>query len=330
MKGVSRFTALIIVLVIIVSIMIGYSIFLYYQPKEKVIRIATLHGGISSIDVVRYLELGSKYNIKIEIVYFEKTLDISNALMSKDVDMAIIPLEVAAKVVENGGSIYVVAADMYQNQKLILRRGFQLNSTDDLTKINIGVFTPTGTYAMFKAYMNIIYGYTEKNLHIVNLPPNLMVQEILKNDVDMIVVWEPFASIAISKGCKVYVSFEDLWKNATGMSKKPIMIVYVATKEFVDNNHDLIEKFLDMRDEAVARWTESYTLAENILVKYYKLDENASRILYNNLKFYKGKYISEDDLIVIKKIIRIAYQGGYLKQDISEVIANIVYHPTNS
>jgi len=308
--------------------MIGYSILSYYQPREKIIRIATLHGGISSIDIVRYLGLDSKYNLKIKVVYFEKTLDISNALINNDIDMAIIPLEVAAKVVENGGNIYIIAADMYQDQKLILRRGLILNSTTDLTRINIGVFIPTGTYAMFKAYMNIIYGYNEEDLHIVNLPPNLMVQGILKNDVDMIVLWEPLASTAISKGCKVYATFEDLWEKATGMSRKPIMIVYVATKEFVDDNHDLVEKFLDMRVEAVSKWVQSYKIAQNILAKYYDLDEDSSKILYNNLEFYNGKYISKDDLSVVKKVIQIAYQGGYLKKDLSDTIINLIYYPT--
>ena len=326
MRGLARFTILVIVLMIIVSGLLGYSLLTYRKIGYNEIRIATLHGGISSIDIVKYLHLDMKYGLKIDLIYFEKTLDISNALLKNEVDIAIIPIEIAAKTIELGGKIYIIAADTYQNQKLIVRKEIKINNINMLKKIKIGVFTPTGTYAMFKAYMKRIYGFSDKDFNLVNLPPDLMVQSILNGNVDMIVIWEPLASRAISAGCKVFMTYEDLWKKATNSSRKPIMIVYVATKKFVEYKRDLIEKFLEMRSEAVKIWDNNYNIAKNILMKYYELDENSSKILYNNLEFYPYKEILYEDYQVIKSIVKLAYEGGYLKTDISNEVINSIYH----
>lgn len=325
MRGLSKFTSLIIILVIITSIMVGYSLLSYRTGGKKVINIATLHGGISSIDIIRYLGLDAKYGLELNIVYFEKTLDIKNALMKGDIDMAIIPLEVVGKIVEDEGEVYIIAADMYQNQKLILGKDLTITSPMDLKTIKIGVFTPTGTYVMFKAYMNLLYGFTEDDLKIVNLPPNLMVHDILKGDVDMIVIWEPLASIAISKGCKIYMSFQELWKNATGFEKKPIMIVYAANKNFVDSNKDAIERFLEAREEAAKAWNNDFEVAKGVLLKYYDIGEDVARILYEGLEFYPYKYIDKGDFTVIKQVLEIAYKGGYLEEDLGDRVISLIY-----
>ena len=314
-------------------VIMAFTVGIYYfsshltYVEEKSIRIGTLHGGISSLDMIKYLHLDDKYNVNLKIIYFEKTLDILNSFSKGDIDIAIIPVETAGKLVESNVKLYIIAADMYQNQRLIIRGDLKINESGDLKNIRIGVFTPTGTYAMFKSYMYRIYGYTEEDLNLVNLPPNLMIYSLIQGKVDMIVVWEPFASKALSKGFKTFMRFQDLWHLATNRVEKPIMIVYVAREDFVDKNYNLVMKFLDMRVEAVSNWYNNTGAVRNMLREYYNLDDDTIDILYENLEFYKYKFINESDYIVISKAVELAYEGGYLKTDVSENITNYILKP---
>ena len=297
----------IIIPVIIITISISL-IFTYFSKPHKKIIFGTLLGGISTLDVIEYKKsyFENKYGVEIEIRKFEKTLDIATALSKGEIDIAVIPAEFVAKIWEKGDKAYIIAVDMLQNQAIISKKRI---SIQNLTKLRIGVFKPTGTFAMFRSYMRLIYGINVDKLNLIDSPPPILIKGFEKCEIDVIVIWEPYVSKLLAKGYYVIETYESLWKKLYP-NYYPVMIVYAARN---DLNPDLVKVTKDMRIEAAKIWNSNKTLIVMILKKYYRLNDKEIEILYKRVRII-DKPLDNKFVESIRKVWELAWKGGYLSQ----------------
>jgi NitT/TauT family transport system substrate-binding protein len=283
--------------------------------KLPEIRIGTIRGGISSLDVILAKKLDEENGFRVKLVLFTATLDLANAIAHGDVDVAIIPAEFVAKLREKGTNVTILAVDFYQNQAIVVQGDENITSIEDLKGKKVAAFKPTGTYAMFKAYMKAIYGLNaETSFNIVNLPPPQIVQAFAKKEVDAAVIWEPFVSRLIADyGGKILVSYQELWQKwEKHIGDNGVMIVYAARGDWAAEHPELVEKLLAARSKAASIWNSDERLAEKILVDNYGLSEEAAKLCWNRLKMEVAKDLTKNLVKNILAVWELAREGGYI------------------
>ncbi len=286
-----------------------------------VVRVGTLRGGVSSLDVIVVADLSSKHGVQIEPLLFTSTLDLANALSRGDIDVAVIPVEFVAKLREKGVNVTVLAVDFYQNQALVARKGLA-ESVSDLRGRPVGVFKPTGTYAMFRAYMRVVYGVDSENyFKLVNMPPPQLVQAFQRGDVDAVVVWEPFVSKLVADyNGSIVVDYGMLWKEWSGhVGDRGVMVVYAARAEWAYGHPQVVERLLQARSDAARLWNTNETLAVSILVENYGLSKGAAELCWQRLRMEEAVHLTDSMVRNIIAVWELAREGGYISSSPEEL-----------
>ncbi|MEM4581431.1 MAG: hypothetical protein QW092_03610, partial [Candidatus Korarchaeum sp.] len=105
-----RAVALLLSLILIVLIASLAFTLLPKRYGSRKILVGTIQGGISTLDLME-----GKVDW-IDVMRFDKSLDLAQALGKGEVDVAVITSEMYAKFALKDESLKVIAADMLQNQ----------------------------------------------------------------------------------------------------------------------------------------------------------------------------------------------------------------------
>lgn len=319
-----------VLVVLALLILSSYLLFLERGGSNIItIRAGTLQGGISTLDEMEYFNLSSKQGVQLEIYRFEKTTDILAAIERGDIDVAVIPSEMAAKLIQSGVSVQIISPEMLQNQA-VLSRTSAISSFQQLRGKNVISLLSTGTYMLFKAYMKSIY-----NLSVVdspqgggdiigiNSPPGAILDALARGDGAAAVVWEPFVSIGVVRyNFTIIGTFQDLWKqsNSTGI---PVMLVWVASKNFTSDGQKL-SAFLSMRKTAVDIWKTDPQSIEQMLARLYGLSQKEAAYLYGRVVILDNT-LNSTVIQGIRSSWSLAWKGGYLAQDPSTIGDQVFY-----
>ncbi len=294
------------------------------------IRAATLLGGISTLDIIEHENLTVKYGYPLRVLRLQKTPDILAAIAKGEADLAVVPAEMAAKMIEGGSDVVIVAVDMMQNQA-ILAKDPTIRNVTDLRGRLVGAVVASGTYKLFKAYINIVYGIpvvesgerTPGAISVVNVPPGSILDAVENGQVDAIVIWEPFVSKGISMGLHVVATFADLWREAN-VSGEPVMLVWIARGDFARSHPDALNAFLAARSEAAAIWMNNENLTYRVLSSLYHLTRLEFDIMYNRTVIVAGN-LTDNLIESIRNEWWLAWKGGYLPEDPATIPANVFY-----
>ncbi len=277
------------------------------------IKAGTLLSGISTLDVMQ----------GVKSVRFRKTPEIITALVKGEVDFAVIPAEMAAKLYLDGHRIRIVAADMFQNQAIMALKE-EVKTPADLKGKTVAALLSSGTFMTFKSYMKETYSLEAgKDFKVINAVPGALPGILLKGDADAIVVWEPLVSIVLAKKAHIVADFPFFWKKL-GHRGDPVMLVWVVSPGFKDNS--VINKFVELRKRAADFWIKNPDSTVKILSKLYNFDEGLARRIYKRVKIYPGD-LSEGIKENIKLVWKIAWKGGYLRKDPKIIPDSIFYQP---
>ncbi|MEM3372091.1 MAG: ABC transporter substrate-binding protein [Candidatus Korarchaeum sp.] len=292
-----RAVALLLSLILIVLIA---SLAFTLPPKRygsRKILVGTIQGGISTLDLME-----GKVDW-IDVMRFDKSLDLAQALSKGEVDVAVITSEMYAKFALKDESLKVIAADMLQNQAII-----GVKELNELRGKKLGATTASGTYAMFLSYIKLA-GLSLDDIRVVDAPPLQLAQAFERGDIDAILCWEPLVSRLIAKGHE-HVDFSDLSRKYVG--RDAVMLVWVA-REGVLSRPELRE-LMNLRKDAAARWDRD---APQVLKRLYGLSDEEVNVLLSRVKVLRGDLRDYEDGIVVSW--RLALMGGYIEGDESSI-----------
>lgn len=264
---------------------------------EEKIMVGTIQGGISTLDLIE-----GKVDW-IEVIRFDKPLDLAQALSRGEVDVAVITSEMYAKFALKEEDLKIVAADMLQNQAVI-----GVKDINELIGKRLGATTASGTYAMFISYIKLA-GLSMDDVRVVDAPQPQLVQALERGDVDALLCWEPLVSKFIARGYD-HLDFSELAERYVG--KEVVMLVWVAREDVLTEPR--FHELLKIRSEAASRWS---TDAPEALKRLYGLSNDEVRVLLSRVKVLRGNLKDYEDGIVAAW--RLALMGGYIEGDESTV-----------
>ncbi len=310
----------IIAAAILVLVAAGLAAASLLNHKEKPhVTVATIQFGISTLDLIDSGQYKPS-NIDIDVMRIQLAPDVATALLKGDAQVAILPVEVAAKLYENGNDVVIIAIDMYQNQAILVPVNSTLKTPADLKGKTVAAPVSSGSFAVFKSYMKTIYGLDVlepgedgKGVHVVNTKPAQALDAAVKGDADAAVVWEPIVSKALASGrFRILASFQDLWKMLGGKGE-PVMIAWVARGDWVRSHPDQVEALLEARQAAAKLWVSNKDAVYDSMRKLYNLDEKTITTLYDRVDICTERRLTSSLVDSVKQVVNLAYRGGYLK-----------------
>lgn len=205
-------------------------------------------------------------------ISFEKFADPQSLLpklLKKEIDVAFLPLNVAAKVYNSSNKAIVCAAITGNTNLVLITKDKSINDISDLAGKTVYIAGQGATPEyMFRFILN------QNNLSNITLeysiPPANLPAQIISDKIEYAVVPEPFATIAVLKSNTVIyaLDLQKEYSRVTGIGRTVPFTVVVARKEFARDNKEALNAYLNMLEESLNWTVENPLKAAQLCEKY--------------------------------------------------------------
>lgn len=205
-------------------------------------------------------------------ITFEKFADpqaLLPKLLKKEIDVAFLPVNVAAKVYNSSNKAIVCAAITGNTNLVLITKDKNINDISDLSGKTVYVAGQGATPEyMFRFILN------QNNLSNVTLdysiPPANLPAQIISDKIEYAVVPEPFATIALLKSNAVVcaLDLQKEYSRITGPGRVVPFTVIVARKDYAKDHADALNAYLSMLEESLNWTVENPQQAAKFCEKY--------------------------------------------------------------
>lgn len=207
---------------------------------------------------INHPNLGDKTIVSFEVLGSVDAL--VPKLLNGDVDIGILPPNVAAKLYNLNKNSVVVGAIVENSMLALITRDTNITKLADLSGKTVAVVGQGSTPEYVFRTLIAKEGMPKDSILLdFSLPANEVGAALISNKIDYAIVPEPFATIAISNGATgdhpVRRAFllRDLWKNNNLGSDFPMTLCVIRT-EFAKKYPETVRKFLASYKESIY-WT---------------------------------------------------------------------------
>jgi NitT/TauT family transport system substrate-binding protein len=244
----------------------------------KSINIASLKGP-TSIGMIKMHEdrpsLGENVTANYEIVASPDIM--ISKLLSKEVDIATLPTNVAAKLY-NKGLNYKLAAIIGENVLYVLSQGNEISNWQDLKNKKINVISKGSTPDVVFRYLleknnidpasDVTLDYTVEQIELSQL--------MISGKAEIAILPEPFVTMVLAKNKKVKLTFDfgkewSILKNGQALP----MSCLIVNAELAKSNPEVITAFLEKYKESI-NWTNNNIGDASKLAEKFKLGMDAA------------------------------------------------------
>ncbi len=274
--------------IVVIILVVGAVLATYlYRPSNKTVIIGSISVGASSFDAFRYDPAVANVSLSYRYVGFSLTPSLLDALLRGQVDVAILPADLAAIALLQSNDTYVVGVDFTLFQGIIVPANSNITSPAQLAGKTVAIPVGTGTYYLFIVLMKDLYNLTVSTnatgasvVHVVNAMPGDVVDAVLTGSAQAGVIWEPMLSQAVVQyHMKIIATFQKMWEQMTGQPTAPFLVL-VATSKLV-NDHPLLVRFLEVHAESAYAWDHNESLAVDALSSFYNVPPSVAEMVWS-------------------------------------------------
>ncbi|MGC9071286.1 MAG: ABC transporter substrate-binding protein [Acidilobus sp.] len=280
-----RTYALAAIAVIVIAVVAGLA-YAFIRPGQLVVTVGSISVGPSSFDAYRYDPEISNVTLKYDYVGYSLTPSLLDALLGGQVEVAILPADLAAIAILRSNDTYVIAVDYPLFQAIIVPGNSTIASPAQLAGKTVAIPVGTGTYYLFVVMMKDLYNLTVSPnasgpsvVHVVNVAPGEVIDAVETGSAQAGVVWEPMLSLALFKyHMRILATFQRLWQEMTGEPTAPFL-VWVATSKLV-SDRPLLVRALEVHADSAYAWDRNETLAVDALYKFYAVPPQVGELVW--------------------------------------------------
>ncbi len=213
------------------------------QTESHTLTVGTIKGptGMGMAKLIKDNEASEKYEISL----FNDATEISSKLLGKQLDIAAVPVNLAAVVNKRTEGAYVVAAVNTLGVLYIMENGNTVNSVTDLEGKTIHAYGQGATPEYMLNHVLKANGLEGKVTVQWYPDPATLSAQAASGAVDIIMLPEPQITVAMNKNAdlRVAVDITEEWeKNGDG---KAVQGCIVVKKEIAEKYPETVKAFLD-------------------------------------------------------------------------------------
>lgn len=252
-------------------------------------------------------------NIKLVTTKFATSNQLAEAVINGDIDYgAIVSSSVVFSIEQRApNSFKALSAVLHPSDKPFSAVLLRLDSTlslEELKDKKIGIFPGSTSLALSKiAFKNLIG--SDFTAEYVQMPPNLWLDSLSTSQVDAIISYEPFATLAIENNV-AKILYNGFYEKHV-MDNAPTALSIVTT-QYAEKNPDLVRKIQSAIKKGETFVSANENEARLIATKYIPITESVA--LKMNLQ---GFEVGQDiDFTKLQNYADILYEAGELEKKI--------------
>jgi len=250
-------------------------------------------------------EEAAKYNIKIEMVMFQRFADARTALATGDIQLtAFGPQDISLGLGGGTKSMVGIAGVGSGNDCLVVRKGEDIKDWKSVSDKRIGIGAGSISWLKFAASVqeNDLQYNKLKIVNIVGGGGNYL-KALQGKEIDMAVVWQPFCAQAIVDGYGAYPTLDHNRSKTVG----GLISVLAVNRPFMEKSPDAVQRlvvsYLDVLEIArkdSARWAKIYAekagLPENVAAESIRTTRLDPTLPLESIKRI-SKFLSDNGII---------------------------------
>lgn len=209
--------------------------------------------------------------VKVNIIEFQAG-DLRNALVSKDIDFALLGSASAALGIASGMDIEMIWIHdiIGESERLVSKNGSNINSIQDIVGKKIATpFATTTHYSLLKALE--LNGISEKDITLLDMQMPEVNAAWQRGDLDAAYAWDPTLSNLLKDGKTIITSAD--------MAKKGVVTsdVEVVRREFAKKYPDIVTKYIKALNKSVNLYNENEAEAVKIISNALEITQEEAK-----------------------------------------------------
>jgi taurine transport system substrate-binding protein len=189
--------------------------------------------------------------VKVNIIEFQAG-EIRNAMVSKDIDFALLGSSSATLGIANGieAEVIWIHEVLGDAEQLVVKKDSNINSIQELVGKKVATpFSTTTHYSLLKALE--LNGISEKDITLLDMQMPEVYAAWQRGDIDAAYAWEPTLSNLLKDGRSI-LSSKDMAAKGVVTSN-----VEIVRKEFAEQYPELVAKYIRALNKAVKLYNEN-------------------------------------------------------------------------
>lgn len=194
-------------------------------------------------------ETADAYNVDVEYVEFGRFADARTALAAGEIDFTTFgPQDIVLAMAEGSDNLVGLAGAGSGNDALVVAEGSGIEDWSDLEGRSVGIGAGSISWVKFAASVQE-HGVDYANLNIVNIAGGgtAYIQAMERGDIDVAVLWEPFAAQAGEAGVGEYPPFDHNESEVVGSQ----FAVFSTTRDYVEERPEVVQVMVNAYVDAV-------------------------------------------------------------------------------
>ena len=253
----------------------------------------------------KYAENG----INTKLVQFNNGGDLMTAMASGDVDVGYVGITPVLSSIEKGVPVKVISAAQTEGSGIVIAKNSNINSVSDLAGKKIATPGEASIQHMLLTYYLEQNGMSINDLKVSAMKVPSMNDALKTNNIDGMITFEPYVSIAEKNGAKVLVDSQDILPN------HPCCVV-VASDNFIKDHPNETSTIVEIHKNATDFINNNSDEAATLLPSDIVSDVEVEKKAIAGFPFISGLNESFKDDVM--EFMDLEVDLGVLKKPISE------------
>lgn len=236
----------------------------------------------AALFVAKEKKMYESQGLQVETVQFNNGGDLITAMASGDVDVGYVGIAPVLSSISQKVPIKIVSGAQMEGSSIVANKNSGINTIADLKGKNVA--TPgeaTIQYTLLSYALNQS-GVSTNKVEFTTMKAAQMTDTLRAGRVDAMIIWEPYASIAVKSGAGKLIE-----TSGQIVPEHPCCCV-VARDEFIKKHNDKLQKILKAHENATKFINENPEEASNCLPDDIVPDKQLQKDIVANTTYIYG------------------------------------------
>lgn len=254
-----------------------------HPVEDNVVRIGHLPSDHdTALFVAKEKKMFEKEGLTVELTQFSNGGDLITAMASGDIDVGYAGNAPAMSSISQKVPIKIVSGAQLEGSSIIASKKSKINTVADLKGKNVATPGEATIQNILLIYALNQSGVSPNKVEFTTMKAAQMTDALRAGKIDAMIIWEPYASIAVKSGAGKLVE-----TSGEIMPKHPCCCV-VAREDFIKHHKDNLKKVLKAHKEATEFISENPSEAAKCLPDDVVPDPALQKDVIANTTFIYG------------------------------------------
>lgn len=236
----------------------------------------------AALFVAKEKKMYESQGLEVETAQFNNGGDLITAMASGDVDVGYVGITPVLSAISQKVPIKIVSGAQIEGSSIVANKNSGINTVADLKGKNVATPGYATIQNILLTYALNQSGVSTNNVEFTSMKAAQMTDTLRAGRVDAMIIWEPYASIAVKSGAGKLIE-----TSGQIVPEHPCCCV-VAREDFIKKHNDKLQKILKAHENATKFIKENPEEASNCLPDDIVPDKKLQKDVIANTTYVYG------------------------------------------